>query len=65
MEIRFISGFFGLGIAGEKSNVCDYTPDGMESWKKIHIKIYLGPIIIMFDINGRRKKMVFEDDCKY
>ena len=54
MSIKYVPGFFGLGFGGELSHLTN-DDDLRKSWWAIHCKVFIGPVVIHWTINLKRK----------
>ena len=53
--IRYVRGFFGLGLGVEKHGVCD-DKDTSIRWLNWHVKVFCGPLIATWNMAGRKRR---------
>ncbi len=54
IHAKFVRNFFGLGFGLERSIVCDEKT----KWAAIHIKVFMGPFIILYTIDSKKKEPI-------
>ena len=53
-RFKYVRHFFGLGIGGDLSTICDDRV--MWAWTSLHLKVFFGVFIWMVDVQVSRKR---------